>query len=61
MGGGCLREVVAYERWSHMDVRLYSNSSNSTIMNKKKQVSHSKQETISIIFTHPSLPEKNIV
>ena len=23
-------------------------------MNKRKQVSHSKQETISVIFTHPS-------
>ena len=23
MGGGRLREVVAYERWSHMEVRLY--------------------------------------
>ena len=22
IGGGRLREVVAYERWSHMDVRL---------------------------------------
>ena len=53
MGGGCLREVVAHGRST-----VYSNSSNSTIMNKKKQVSHSKQETISIIFTHPSLSEK---
>ena len=34
---------------------LYSTFSNSTIMNKDlKQVSHSKQETISVIFTHPS-------
>ena len=33
---------------------LYSTSSNSTIMNKNKQVNHSKQETISVIFTHPS-------
>ena len=34
---------------------LYGNFSNSTIMNiKKKQVSHSKQETISVIFMHPS-------
>ena len=33
---------------------LYSTFANSTIMNKDKQVSHSKQETISIIFTHPS-------
>ena len=32
----------------------YSPSSNSTIMNKNKQVNHSKQETISVIFTHPS-------
>ena len=33
---------------------LYSTFSNSTIMNKDlKQVSHSKQEIISIIFTHP--------
>ena len=31
---------------------LYSTFSNST--KKDKQVSHSKQETISIIFTHPS-------
>ena len=23
MGGGCLWEVVAYERWSHMEVRQY--------------------------------------
>ena len=34
---------------------LYSTFSNSTIMNKSKEVSHSKQETISVIFTHPSL------
>ena len=53
MGGGCLREVVAHGGSTV--------SSNSTIMNKKKQVNHSKQETISIIFMHPSLPEKNIV
>ena len=33
---------------------LYSTFSNSTIMNKNKQVSHSKQETISVFFTHPS-------
>ena len=33
---------------------LYSTFSNSTIMNKNKEVSHSKQETISVIFTHPS-------
>ena len=33
---------------------LYSTSSNSTIMNENKQVNHSKQETISAIFTHPS-------
>ena len=32
---------------------LYSSFSNSTIANKKQQVSHSKQETISVIFTHP--------
>ena len=32
---------------------LYSTFSNSTIMNKNKQVSHSK-ETIRVIFTHPS-------
>ena len=24
--GGCLWEVVAYERWSHMEVRLYFKS-----------------------------------
>ena len=39
----------------------YSPSSNSTIMNKNKQVNHSKQETISVIFTHsspnPSAPQ----
>ena len=40
---------------------LYGTFSNSTIMNKNKQVSHSKQETISIIFTsNPSAPQ-NIV
>ena len=33
---------------------LYSTFSNSTIMNKNKQVSHSKQEKISVILTHPS-------
>ena len=33
---------------------LYSTFSNSTITNKNKEVSHSKQETISAIFTHPS-------
>ena len=33
---------------------LKSNFSNSTVMKKSKQVSHSKQETISAIFTHPS-------
>ena len=33
---------------------LCSTFSNSSIMNKNKQVSHSKQETISVIFTHPS-------
>ena len=33
---------------------LYGTFSNSTTMNKNKQVSHSKQETISVIFTHPS-------
>ena len=33
---------------------LYNNFSNSTIMNKNKQVSHSKQETINVVFTHPS-------
>ena len=32
--------------------RLYSTFSNSTIMNKNKQVIHSKLETISVIFTH---------
>ena len=32
----------------------YSPSSNFTIMNRNKQVNHSKQETISVIFTHPS-------
>ena len=34
---------------------LYNTFSNSTIMNENKEVSHSKQETISVIFTHPSL------
>ena len=38
---------------------LYSTSSNSTIMNRNKQVNHSKQETISVIFTHPS-PNQSI-
>ena len=38
----------------HFKSGLYSTFANSTIMNKDKQVSHSKQETISIIFTHPS-------
>ena len=33
---------------------MYSTFSNSTIMNKDKQVSHCKQETMSIIFMHPS-------
>ena len=33
---------------------MYSTFSNSTIVNKNKQVNHSKQETISVIFTHPS-------
>ena len=33
---------------------LYSTFSNFTTVNEKKQVSHSKQETISVIFTHPS-------
>ena len=34
---------------------LYVTFSYSTIMNKSQQVGHSKQETISIIFTpHPS-------
>ena len=32
---------------------LYSTFSNSTIINKSKEASHSKQETISVIFTHP--------
>ena len=40
---------------------LDSTFSNSTIMNKNKQMSHSKQETISVIFTHsfpnPSAPQ----
>ena len=31
---------------------LYSNFSNSTIMNKSKQVVHSKQETKSVVFTY---------
>ena len=30
---------------------LYGNFSNPAIMNKSKQVGHSKQETISVIFT----------
>ena len=34
---------------------LYSTFSNSTIMNKNKEVSHFKQETISVFFTHSSL------
>ena len=34
---------------------LYSTFLNSTIMNNNKEVSHSKQETVSVIFTHPSL------
>ena len=33
---------------------LYSTSLNSTIMSKNKQVNRSKQETMSVIFTHPS-------
>ena len=33
---------------------LYATFLNPTIMNKIKQGSHSKQETISVIFTHPS-------
>ena len=33
---------------------MYSTFSNSTITNKNKEVSHSKQETISAIFMHPS-------
>ena len=33
---------------------MYSTFLNSTIVNKNKQVNHSKQETISVIFTHPS-------
>ena len=33
---------------------LYSTFSNSTIVNKNKQVSHSKQEAMGVIFTHPS-------
>ena len=40
---------------------LYSTISNSTIMNKTKQVSHSKQETISVISRTPTpipLPPK---
>ena len=37
----------------HFKSGLYSTFSNATIMNKDKQVSHSKQEIISIIFTHP--------
>ena len=32
---------------------LYSNFSNSTIINRSKQVSHSKLDTISVIFKHP--------
>ena len=32
---------------------LYSTYSDSTIANKKKEVSNSNQETISVIFTHP--------
>ena len=33
---------------------LYSTFSNSSIMNTNEQVSHCKQETRSVIFTHPS-------
>ena len=32
---------------------LHSSFSNSNFMNNNKQVSDSKQETISVIFTHP--------
>ena len=47
---------------------MYSNFSNSIIMNRNKQVSYSKQETKSVIFMHlspnlsaPPPKKKNIV
>ena len=58
-----LRCVASYVRVEHCTVLeefcnkksgMYSTFSNSTIVNKNKQVNHSKQETISVIFTHPS-------